>query len=140
MVTESIILAYLYTRVGVLGAVLDNAATFGFALTILATIVAFISRITYTDASNEYDRAHISRVWLIPFNRLAKGLACATAVLFLVASLIPSKDDMKVIVGVAVAAKVVDEVAKAEITGKILDLISAKVDKSLEDLKKVDKK
>ncbi len=130
---------YLYTIVDRL----SSAATTGAALFALATLLVHIIYGIMADEERSWGKKEQAEKTEAKRTLCLKVTIPALVFCVLLSIFVPTRDDVKLIAGVVVGAKVAEQtietVSESEIAGKVLDIVEKKIDNVLADLDKTNK-
>lgn len=130
---------YLYTIVDRL----SSAATAGVVLFAVVTLAAHFLYGIMADEERSWGKKEQAEKTEAKRKLILKVTIPAFAFCVLLSIFVPTRDDVKLIAGVVVGAKVaeqtIESVSESEIVGKVLDIVEKKIDNVLADLESTDK-
>ncbi len=130
---------YLYTIVDRL----SSAATIGAALFAVLTLSVQILYGIIADEERSWGKNEQAEKTEAKRKVCLKVTIPAFAFCVLLSIFVPTRDDLKLIAGVVVGAKVAEQtietVSESEIVGKVLDIVEKKIDNVLADMDHTDK-
>lgn len=130
---------YLYTIVDRL----SSAATAGAVLFAMLTLLVHIIYGIMADEERSWGKKEQAEKTEAKRKVILKATIPALVFCVLLSIFVPTRDDVKLIAGVVVGAKVAEQtietVSESEIAGKVLDIVEKKIDNVLADLESTDK-
>lgn len=130
---------YLYTIVDRL----SSAATIGAALFAVVTLLVHIIYGVMADEERGWGKKEQAEKTEAKRKVILKATIPALIFCVLLSIFVPTRDDVKLIAGVVVGAKVAEQtietVSESEIVGKVLDIVEKKIDNVLADLDNANK-
>ena len=130
---------YLYTIVDRL----SSAATIGAALFAVVTLLVHIIYGVMADEERGWGKKEQAEKTEAKRKVILKATIPALIFCVLLSIFVPTRDDVKLIAGVVVGAKVAEQtietVSESEIVGKVLDIVEKKIDNVLTDMDNTNK-